>query len=81
MKTVMNLYFEEKKRKGFIFTLHNIDSSKPYVSMDPKTGYSQPISQPDGPSYWSRKSGRYRTEKEQAEFVASGCIDEALPEL
>lgn len=73
----MYTYFEEKKRKNLIFTKHNIDPRLPYISIEPETGRA--IEMPEGPSYWSQRSGRYRSAKEQAEFLAGGCIDKNLP--
>ena len=81
----MSEYFENKKRQGLIFTLHNIDTQKPYICMknDPKSISCKPVPvpMPVGPSFWSRLSGRYRTAEEQREYLASGCVDRALPVL
>jgi hypothetical protein len=70
-------FFEEKKRLGLIFTWHNINPNLPYESINKRTG--KPVEQPGDPTWWSRLSCRYRDANEQREFVASGCIDKALP--
>ena len=73
----MESYYELKKKQGLIFTLHDISPSLPYNAVDKKTGY--PIEMPEGASYWSHLSGRYRDSSEQKEYVCSGYIDKRLP--
>lgn len=70
-------YFEEKKRRGLIFTLHNIDPNLPYDSIDKKTG--RPIESPGEATWWSHLSSRYRDADEQKAFIESGCVDKRLP--
>lgn len=78
----MDKYFEQKKRENLVFTLHNINPDWPYLSMQPTSIlYARPIEEPDGPSYWSHLSGRYRSYEEQQEFLANGCIDKKLPKV
>ena len=74
----MDKYFERKKRAGLIFTLKNIDPHEQAFSMRPDTTRPRPIESPAGPSYWSRKSGRYRNAYEQREYIKSGCVDRDL---
>ena len=75
------LYFETNKRKGLVFTEHCIDERRPYKAMKGVGVSAVPICPPEGPPYWSRKSGRYRTQKEQSEYLRRGCIDVQLPPL
>jgi hypothetical protein len=69
-----NSYFEKKKKEGLIFTFHNMNPLKDYVSIEPKATSAQPVVSDDY-LYWSRLSGRYRTFEEQKEFISSGCVD------
>lgn len=71
-------YFDDKKRAGYIFTLHNIDPDLPTLCMNPEYVTPKPITEPEGPSFWSHLSGRYRTYEEQQAFVASGLKDQDL---
>ena len=73
----MDAYYELKKKQGYIFTLHDIAPKFPYDSIDKKTG--RPIEMPEGASYWSRLSGRYRDAEEQRAFIDSGLVDKRLP--
>lgn len=75
----MDTYYETKKRQGFIFTLHNMNPAMPYENVEKKMG--RPIEMPEGASYWSRLSGRYRNADEQVEFVKSGFVDKKLPRV
>jgi hypothetical protein len=74
----MDEYYESLKRRNLIFTMHNIDPKQPYLAADPAKNYKI-LEMPDGPSYWSHKSGRYRDANEQEEYIASGCVDRELP--
>lgn len=74
----MDEYFEALKRKNLVFTLHNINPKMGYIAADPERSYKV-LEIPDGPSYWSHKSGRYRDANEQAEYIANGCVDKELP--
>lgn len=75
---IVRNYYEEKKRKGFIFTLHNLGENYPYSCIAPNT-LDRLIDPPH--EYWSRLSGRYRTAEEQRVYIVSGCIDHKLPPL
>ena len=75
----MDKYYEEKKRRGYILTLHDLNPNDPYLAMDPSTGSVEPVMSPGIYSHWSRLSGRYRTYEEQQEYERSGCIDTKLP--
>lgn len=75
----LDKYFEEKKRMGYVFTMHNIDDKNPYYSAQPDTSYPRCIEQPGEVSWWSHLSGRYRDSDEQAAFIAGGCVDRRLP--
>lgn len=55
----MDNYYEAKKANGFIFTRNNIKNDGDYT----------PVTSPEGISWWSKELGRYRTSKEQTEFV------------
>jgi len=77
----LDKYFEDKKRKSLIFTMHNINPNLPYYSMYPNSTQQKPVCPPEGPTYWSRASGRYRTASEQREFIRGGCIDKKLPPI
>ena len=74
----MDKYYEEKKRKGYIFTRHNLDENNPYSCIKPGTS-DQLIDVPH--EFWSSLSGRYRTAEEQRSYIASGCVDQKLPSL
>jgi hypothetical protein len=76
----LDKYYEEKKRRGYIFTLHDIDPKLPYVAMEPSVNYTRPVEMPGVVSWWSHLSGRYRNSYEQKEYIRSGCIDRKLPE-
>jgi hypothetical protein len=52
-------YYEEKRANGYIFTKDRIKND----------GDMTPCASPEGISWWSKKLGRYRTSKEQREFV------------
>lgn len=73
----MSTYFEQKKRLGLIFTLHNTNPKLPYISMDQEL--EEPIVPPDGPNWWSHLSGRYRDYDEQMKYIADGLVDKKLP--
>lgn len=61
--------FEEKKQAGIIFTMHNIDENRPYISMVPTQGASaESVTINGGLSWWDRSKGRYRTAAEQREY-------------
>jgi len=75
------VYFEQNKRRGFVFTAHNINEKNPYIAMRGVGVSSTPICPPPGPNFWSKKSGRYRTQREQSEYLRRGCVDVALPPL
>lgn len=78
----MDEYFEQKKREGLIFTMHNLNPKLPYISMLPTSIlYARPVEEPEGPLYWSHLSGRYRTYEEQQEFLRGGCVDQKLPKI
>ena len=72
-------YLEKKKREGLIFTLHNMNRSKPYISIEKGKTSAKPITCDH--NFWSRRSGRYRTFEEQTEYIRSGYVDKALPKL
>lgn len=55
----MSYYYVAKKLNGLIFTEKNINDTKDLIPAEPVGGIS----------YWSRELGRYRTSKEQAEYV------------
>ena len=55
----MDNYYATKKANGFIFTKNNVKNDGDYT----------PIASPEGISWWDKKLGRYRTSKEQTEFV------------
>lgn len=74
-------YYEQKKRDGLIFTMHNIDNAFGYDATLTIDGHTELIDQPDGPLYWSKLSGRYRTCEEQRAFIENNCIDSKLPPL
>lgn len=74
-------YVEEKKRKGLIFTAHNVNPEYPYITMNPYVPYPKPILTGEAPSFWSHLSGRYRTYEEQQEYIASGLVDKKLPAI
>ena len=73
----MDAYFEKLKKKNLIFTAHLRDPKQPYISIN-MNGYDV-LTPPEGPSYWSHLSGRYRDAFEQAEYMDRGCVDVALP--
>ena len=74
----MSNYYEEKKRKGYIFTRHNLGEKYSYSCLDPG-GTDRLIEPPH--EYWSRLSGRYRAVEEQRAYIASGRVDQKLPSL
>ena len=74
-------YLDEEKRRGYVFTLHNMNPNAAYQAMRLAGIRSTPVCPPEGPPWWSRKSGRYRTAKEQREYLSRGCVDVALPPL
>ena len=76
----MDAYYASKMIKGYIFTLHDINPDKPYVSMKGTLDRPRAIEQPGEVGWWSHLSGRYRNAKEQREYIRSGCIDRKLPE-
>lgn len=78
----MDKYFEEKKRKRLIFTMDMFDPRLPNrcMAIDTDTMQPVPVTEPDGPSYWSRASGRYRSYEEQQEYIKTGR-DRKLPEI
>ena len=75
----MDRYFEEKKRSGLIFTMHDVNPTCPYLAMDESVNYTQVFTDPGGVSWWSRLSCRYRTKDEQMAFIRSGYVDKKLP--
>lgn len=75
----MGTYFDEKKLRGFIFTEHDADPKRPYISMDHSRIRDLPIEEPGAVSWWSHLSGRYRNAEEQKRFLDAGCVDEKLP--
>ena len=74
-------YYTKQKLEGHVFTMHNINAAFPYTAIHEHMCRSEPITPPAGPSYWSHLSGRYRTAREQKEFVAKGCVDKKRPPL
>lgn len=74
-------YFENLKKNNLVFTEHNMNPKRPFVSVDISTNCLRPLTPPDGPSYWSHLSGRYRDYEEQREYLASGCVDKELPPI
>ena len=74
-------YLDEEKRRGYVFTLHNMNPNAPYKAINDTGTRAVPICPPPGPPWWSRKSGRYRTSKEQREYITRGCVDIELPPI
>ena len=71
-------YFESLKKRNLIFTEHNMNPRAPYMAIDRHRG-DRLIETPEGPSYWSHLSGRYRDYDEQMAFIRDGCVDKRLP--
>ena len=76
----MDQYYEEKKRKGYILTLHDFDPQLPYLAMVPGIHCPAQVEPGDGKQRWSRLSGRYRDSAEQKEYYRTGHTDNRLPE-
>lgn len=80
METSEYEYFENKKRTGLILTAKNINPAAPLICMY-DVDRPTPVTYPNGPDFWSKKSHRYRTKQEQVEFIKDGCVDRDLGKM
>lgn len=72
----MDTYYELKKRQGYVFSSQDIAPNLSCDSIGKRP--DNPIEMPEGVSYWSHLSGRYRNAEEQRAFVNLGMLDQRL---
>lgn len=75
----MDKYYEEKLNRGYILTKQDIKPGGERTALVNKNVKAEPVTEEDGPTNWSRLSGRYRTYDEQQEYLANGRHDKKLP--